>query len=90
MDFVIEIQQGNGFLRGEIRFRISRSITKSEIRISKSKSGFPNRTQPLFECNALKPDENGFMFDCCRVRLCQFFKVFDRVRLAKFWGKFFH
>ena len=46
MDFLIEIHPGDGFLEGEIRFRISRSIAKSAIRISKSKSGFPNRTQP--------------------------------------------
>ena len=32
-----------------IRFRISRSIAKSEIQISKSKSRFPNRTQPETE-----------------------------------------
>ena len=30
----------------EMRFRISCSIAKSESRISKSKSGFPNLTQP--------------------------------------------
>ena len=36
----------DGFLGGEMRYRISRSIAKSEVRISKSKSGFPNRTQP--------------------------------------------
>ena len=40
--FLIEIHPGDGFLEGEIRFRISRSIAKSEIRSSKSKSGFPN------------------------------------------------
>ena len=45
-DFLIEIHPEDGFLRGEICFRISRSVAKSEIQISKSKSGFPNRTQP--------------------------------------------
>ena len=44
MDFVIEIHHEEGILGGEIRFRISRSIAKSEIRISKSKFGFPNRS----------------------------------------------
>ena len=46
LDFSIEIHPEDGFLGGEICFRISRSIAKSEIRISKSKSRFPNRTQP--------------------------------------------
>ena len=46
LDFLIEIHPEDGFLRGEICFRISRSVAKSEIQISKSKSVFPNRTQP--------------------------------------------
>ena len=46
LGFLIEIHTEDGFLESEIRFRISRSIAKSENRISKSKSGFPNRTQP--------------------------------------------
>ena len=48
LDFLIEIYPEDGFLGGEIRFRISRSIAKSEIWISKSKSRFPNRTQPKY------------------------------------------
>ena len=32
--------------RREIRIQISRSIAKSKMRISISKSGFPNRAQP--------------------------------------------
>ena len=46
LDSLIEIHPEDGFLQSEIRFRISRSIAQSQIRISKSKSGFPNRTQP--------------------------------------------
>ena len=46
MDFLIEIHPEDGFLGGEIRFRISRSIGKSGFRFSKSKSGFLNRTHP--------------------------------------------
>ena len=45
LDYLIEIHPEDGFLGGEIRFRISRSIGKSGFR--KSKSGFPNRTHPL-------------------------------------------
>ena len=44
---LIEIHPEDGFLGGEIRFRISRSIGKSGFRFSKSKSGFPNRTHPF-------------------------------------------
>ena len=47
MDFLIEIHPEDGFLGGEIRFRISRLIDKSGFRFSKSKSGFPNRTHPI-------------------------------------------
>ena len=36
LDFLIEIHPEDGFVGGEIRFRISRSIAKSEIRISQS------------------------------------------------------
>ena len=36
LDFLIKIRPEDGFLEGEIRFRISRSIAKSEIRISQS------------------------------------------------------
>ena len=46
--FLIEIHPEDGFLGGQIRFRISRSIGKSGFRFWKSKSGFPNRTHPLF------------------------------------------
>ena len=46
LDFLIEIHPEDGFLGGEIRFRISRSIGKSGLRFWKSKSGFPNRTHP--------------------------------------------
>ena len=46
VDFNYEIHSEDGFLRGQIRFRDSRSIAKSEIRISKSKSRFSNQTQP--------------------------------------------
>ena len=42
LDFLIEIHPEDGFLGGEIRFRISRSIAKSETRIS-----IPNRTHPI-------------------------------------------
>ena len=35
LGFLIEIQTEDGFIESEIRFRISRSIAKSEIRISK-------------------------------------------------------
>ena len=38
LDFLIETHHEDGFLGSEICFRISRSIAKSEIRISKSKS----------------------------------------------------
>ena len=44
--FLLKIHPEDGFLGGEIRFRISHSIAKSEIWISKSKSGFPNRKEP--------------------------------------------
>ena len=46
LDFLIEIHPEDGFLGGEIRFRISRSIGKSGFRFWKSKSGFPNQTHP--------------------------------------------
>ena len=46
--FLIEIHPEDGFLGGQIRFQISRSIGKSGFRFWKSKSGFPNRTHPLF------------------------------------------
>ena len=36
LDFLIEIHPKDGFLGGKISFRISRSIAKSEIRISQS------------------------------------------------------
>ena len=42
----MQIHPENGFLRDEIRFRVSRLIAKSEVRISKSKSGFPKQTHP--------------------------------------------
>ena len=35
LGFLIEIHTEDGFLESEIRFRISRSIAKSEIRITK-------------------------------------------------------
>ena len=37
LSFLIEIHTEDGFLESEIRFRISRSIAKSKIRISKIK-----------------------------------------------------
>ena len=46
LNFLIEIHPEDGFLGGEIRFRISRSIGKSGFRFWKSKSGFPNQTHP--------------------------------------------
>ena len=46
LDFLIEIHPEDGFLGGEIRFRISCSIGKSGFRFGKSKSRFPNRTHP--------------------------------------------
>ena len=48
LDFVIEIHPEDGFLGGEIRFRISRSIAKSEIRISQSNATlvFNTRSSP--------------------------------------------
>ena len=48
LDFLIEIHPEDGFLRGEICFWISRLIAKSKIRVSKSKSRFPNRMQPYY------------------------------------------
>ena len=48
LDFLIEIHPEDGFLGGEIRFRISRSIGKSRFRFWKSKSGFLNRTHPKY------------------------------------------
>ena len=36
LDFLIEIHPEDGFLGGEVLFRILRSIAKSEIRISQS------------------------------------------------------
>ena len=54
LNFLIEIHHKDGFLRGEIRFRISRSIAKSGIRISKSKSGFPNQMQPTWSVSYTK------------------------------------
>ena len=42
----IQIYPEDGFLRDEIRFRISCLIPKPEVRISKSKSGFPNQKHP--------------------------------------------
>ena len=46
LDFLIEIHPVDGFLRGEIHFRISRWMGKSGFRFWKSKSGFPNQTHP--------------------------------------------
>ena len=41
MDFLIEIHREDEFLGGEIRFRISRLIAKSETRISNLNPDFP-------------------------------------------------
>ena len=46
LDFLIEIHPDDGFLGGEVHFRISCSIGKSGFRFSKSKSGFPNQMHP--------------------------------------------
>ena len=45
LDLLVEIHPEERFLGGKICFWILRLIVDSKIQISKSKSGFPNRTQ---------------------------------------------
>ena len=45
LDLLVEIHPEERFLGGKICFWILRLIADSKIQISKSKSGFPNRTQ---------------------------------------------
>lgn len=49
-EFLSEIHLTERFLWSKICFRISCFICKSEIQISKSKSGFPNRIHPKCHC----------------------------------------
>ena len=60
LDLLIEIHPEDGFLESEIHFRILRSISKSEILFTKSKSGFPNRLQPNCNCSGYLHREYAF------------------------------
>ena len=69
LDFLIEIHPENGFLGGKIRFRISRSITKSEIPISQSNAtpvfilmtlGLPRQTTSIYKKSRLDIQKRAF------------------------------
>ena len=62
LDFLIEIHPEDGFLGGKIRFR--RSIAKSEMRISKSKSGFSSQTQPEIRYQGYRTSVKRVLANC--------------------------